>query len=113
MTHKVKNELLLVAGILFIAAAFFVGHYLAARKPAAIVEVSVNGTITHEFPLDFEVEFTIPSGENGENHLVIRDGYAEITEASCPDKICVKHAPISESGQTIVCLPNKVVVTIK
>lgn len=113
MTHKVKNEILLVAGIFLIAAAFFVGHWLAARKPAAIVEVSVNGNIIHEFPLNFEEDFTILSGENGKNHLVIRNGCAEITEATCPDKICVNHAPISESGQTIVCLPNKVVVTIK
>ena len=113
MTHKVKNETILVSVILLIAAAFFAGTRLAARKPAAVVEVSVNGTITHEFPLNLEADFTIQTENGGKNHLVIKDGTAEITEASCPDKICVEHAPISESGQTIVCLPNKVVVTIK
>lgn len=113
MTHKVKNEIALVTVILLIAAAFFIGTRLAARKPAAIVEVSVNGTITHEFPLNLEEDFIIQSGDSGKNHLVIKDGRAEITEATCPDKICVEHAAISESGQTIVCLPNKVVVTIK
>lgn len=113
MKHKVKNELLLFAGIFFIAAVFFLGSRLAARKPAAIVEVSINGTVVHEFPLDLETEFNILSGTDGENHMVIHNGQAEITSATCPDKICVKHAPISESGQTIVCLPNKVVVTVK
>ena len=34
-------------------------------------------------------------------------------EANCPDEICVHHKPISKNGETIVCLPNKVVVVIK
>lgn len=112
MTRKLKNECILVLVIMFIAAAFFIGSRLAARKPAAVVIVSVDGTITHEFPLNLEENFTIHT-EHGENHLVITEEHAQITEASCPDKICVQHAPISESGQTIVCLPNKVVITIQ
>ena len=112
MKHKMKNESILVLVIVLIAAAFFVGNRLAAKKPAAIVVVSVDGTITHEFPLHLEEDFTIYT-EHGENHLVISEGQAQVKEASCPDKICVKHPPISESGQTIVCLPNKVVITIQ
>lgn len=111
MTRKQKNEALLILVILFIAAVFLIGSRLAARKPAAIVIVSVDGSITHEFPLNLEESFLIYT-EHGENHLVITDGAAQITEASCPDQICVRHAPIRESGQTIVCLPNKIVITI-
>ena len=107
MKQQTRNELFLIAAI------FYAGSYLAARQPAAIVEVSVDGTITHEFPLDIETDFFIQGYDGGKNHLIIKDGTAEISEASCPDKICVNHAPISESGQTIVCLPNRVVVTIK
>ena len=44
--------------------------------------------------------------------LVIKDGKAEMKSAICPDKICVKHRPIDKSGQTIVCLPEKIVVKI-
>ena len=36
-----------------------------------------------------------------------------ISEASCPDKICVNHKRIQKSGETIICAPNKVVVEIK
>ena len=113
MKQQTRNELFLMAAIALIAAIFFAGNALAARQPAAVVEVSVEGTVTHEFPLDIETEFTIQGYNDGKNHLIIKDQIAEISEASCPDKICVDHAPISESGQTIVCLPNRVVVTIK
>ena len=47
------------------------------------------------------------------NLLVIQDGKADVTEASCPDGICVNHRAISKQGQSIVCLPNKVVVEIE
>ena len=113
MNQQMKNECLLIAGILLIAAIFFAGNYLTSRQPSAVVEVSVDGSITHQFPLDIETEFTIQGYDGGTNHLIIKNKTAEISEASCPDKICVEHAAVSERGQTIVCLPNRVVVTIK
>ena len=34
-------------------------------------------------------------------------------EADCPDKYCVKQGKIKNVGETIVCLPHKVVVEIE
>lgn len=111
---KKKNEILLIVGILVIAACFFIGNRLSAKEPAAIVEVTSEGTVVHEFPLNLEIEVTVQGQSAAQkNHLVIKNGQAFIQSATCPDKICVNHAPIRESGQTIVCLPNKMVVTIK
>lgn len=47
------------------------------------------------------------------NTVVIKDGYAYVKYADCPDKICKKHKPINKKGETIVCLPNKMIVEIK
>ena len=41
-----------------------------------------------------------------------KDGTADITEADCPDKLCVHQRAISKTKETIVCLPNKVVVEV-
>lgn len=49
----------------------------------------------------------------GECILVIKDGEANMQEADCPNQICVHHSPISHKGETIVCLPNRVIVEIK
>lgn len=47
------------------------------------------------------------------NTVVIRDGRVKMEKADCKNQICVHHAAISRSGESIVCLPNKVLVTIK
>lgn len=46
------------------------------------------------------------------NVLVIKDGEAAIVEADCRDKICVAHKPVKKIGETIICLPHKVVVEV-
>jgi len=43
---------------------------------------------------------------------VIRDGKADMKEADCPDKLCVHQKAISAENESIVCLPNRVVVTV-
>lgn len=43
---------------------------------------------------------------------MIKDGKADITEADCPDKVCVKQKPISKAGESLVCLPNKIIITV-
>lgn len=68
------------------------------------------------YPLDSEkiVTITVDNETVSQyNILAIKNGEADIIEASCPDGICVDHIPISKSGETIVCLPNKVVVRIE
>ena len=42
----------------------------------------------------------------------IENGKADITEASCPDHVCVDQRAISKTGEAITCLPNKTVITV-
>ena len=44
--------------------------------------------------------------------MVIEDNKAFMKDANCPDKICEGHSKISYKGETIVCLPHKVVIEI-
>ena len=39
-------------------------------------------------------------------------GQVWITEADCRDQICVEHRPVSKAGETVVCLPNELVIKI-
>ena len=47
------------------------------------------------------------------NICEIRDGEVKMIHAECPDQICVHSAPISKYGGTIVCLPNKIILSIE
>lgn len=103
--------------IIFIATAAVVGIIfgiilLFTKKSGDIVEVSVDGVVEAEFSLDKDAEYEIEGVNGGINHLMIRDGCAWMEDASCPDGLCVNMGKISLKGQSIVCLPNKVVVKI-
>lgn len=73
------------------------------------VTISVSGEIVRELPL-FQNE-TVEI--DGHNRIVIENGRVSITQADCPDQLCVKQGTISRSGQSIVCLPNQVVVSVQ
>lgn len=51
--------------------------------------------------------------ELGYNIIEIENGGAVMHDADCPDKICLKEGFKDKVGQTIVCLPHRVVVEIK
>ena len=108
-----RNDLLFVFGILalvLIAAALM----LFTSKNGDTVTVTLDGKTVGTYPLGKNTETVIRSGENGSGHntLVIENGEAYVRDASCPDGICSAHAPISKDGESIICLPNKVVVTV-
>ncbi len=75
------------------------------------VSVTVDGKLFATYSLDRNTEVLIGDSNCG-NTLIIKDGQAFLTNATCPDKLCVKQGKISLNGQTIVCLPNKTVIAV-
>ena len=74
--------------------------------------VYVDGVRTEAFDLSRDTEYEI-AGVDGHNALVIEDGGAYLSDADCPDKLCVKMGRISKEGESIICLPHRVVVEIE
>ncbi len=113
MSKKSRNDIILVAVILLVAAA---GLLLVSlnREAGAYATVKIDGVQTEGYPLSENITVEITSGENKEfsNVLVIENGKAYISQANCPDKICAGHRAVSYTGETIVCLPHKVIVEI-
>lgn len=79
------------------------------------ISVQVNGKEIKRIIYDKKIiGKTIPiETEYGYNLLEIGDDKVRIIEASCPDKIDVKQGYISKIGETIICLPNKLIIEIK
>ena len=103
-------DLVLVCGLLVLAAVLFVVLRLWSAA-GRTVQVQVDGVTAITLPLDTDTTYTI-RGVGGKNTLVIADGKASVTDATCPDGICVRHRAIDKAGQSIICLPHKVVVNV-
>ena len=56
---------------------------------------------------------TVEGYQGGSNTVVIENGTVYMKDADCPDKLCEKTGKISKNGETIVCLPHRVVVEIQ
>ena len=107
---KRKNDIILVAVIGLLAILLWLGIYFTQNE-GAYAYVTVKNVEYGKYPLDTDTEIRIGDGSTY-NILVIKDGKAEVTEASCPDKLCVHQGKVHYDGQSIICLPNKVVVEI-
>ncbi len=98
--------IILVIGILGISICFITG------TGAEFVSVSVDGETVGVYALNTDRELNIPSENGGENLLKIENGTARMISANCPNGDCIRHKAISQSNESIVCLPHKVVVTV-
>jgi hypothetical protein len=112
--RRFKNDIILI-GVLLLALLLVGGSVLLFQKPGDTVVVTIDGRVMGEYPLSQDLTLPIYTGEGGEqvNVLVIKNGEAFVESASCPDGICASHKPISHEGQSIVCPPHRVVVSIR
>ena len=107
---KLKNDLIFISVLLLLVGAFASGYFLF-RPEGDMVTVTVGGEFYGEYSLGEDRTVAIRT-ENGENIFVIRDGKVFMESASCPDGICEKHRAIFRDGDSIICLPNQVVITV-
>ncbi|MBQ7678494.1 MAG: NusG domain II-containing protein, partial [Butyrivibrio sp.] len=78
---------------------------MAARGESVVVRV--DGVERGRYPLDTQTPIeTWVDGVDGRNYVVIRDGVCSVTEADCPDGLCVRQGTISRAGEQIICLPH-------
>lgn len=104
-----KKDLLLIITVLIIALAFYFCQEFTGENSDNQVVVMVDGETYGTYDLNEDQTISI---NHGSNILKIQDKEAKIIEADCPDKLCVHQSPISKSNQSIICLPNKLVVKI-
>ena len=105
-----RGDLYLIGGCL-LAALVFCGLWLALRQGGAAVIVEQNGRETARYALTEDRTVRI-EGEGGYNILVIEGGEVWLSEADCPNLLCVKTGKIRYAGQSSVCLPHKLAVRI-
>ena len=106
-----KKTDLILGLIAIIAAAGIWLFYSAGADHGLTAVVTVDGEVRAELPLDETDSIEIET-EWGYNIVHTENGQAFVAEADCRDQICVEHKKIEKTGETIVCLPHKMVVEI-
>lgn len=106
-----KADFIVIGTVLAVVGVLVLFLYFINGDSGKYVQVEVDGEIveTVELSKDFEKEYVF-DGES--NKLVVKDGKAMVTYANCKDLICVNHMPIHRTGESIICLPHKFVVTV-
>ena len=101
---------LLPLDFMIFALVLFSGILFTARLSSAkgnVVQVQAKG-ITYQFSLDKDGIYSV-DGEIGKTVFEIKDGKVKIIDSPCPNKTCMNQL----NSSPLVCLPNKVIITIE
>ncbi len=110
------TALILSAILVVIVILSFVLIFREKNDDGRVVVVISCGKTVGEYSLDDikeEKVIKVSSGESGHYNIIriTGDGVC-VSESDCKGHDCVRMGTISHSGETIVCLPNRLIVTI-
>ena len=106
-----RGDLKLIAALLLAGLAIILLLTLNRRDGRQVV-VRVDGQIAARLPLAQDASYPVEIEGTVTNVLTIKDGAVRMEEADCPDHLCIHRGAIRYAGDSIICLPNKVVVEI-
>ena len=109
---KRRNDIILISVIIVLAALiFFLINCFSSNGNKVVIEQDAKQIATLDINKNQEYNIYDKDG-NICNTVVISGGQASMIYANCKDKICVNHNEISKNNESIICLPNKVIVTV-
>ena len=105
---QIIADLILVFVILTTALSVYL-FVESSREAGSYAEVLLDGGRVAKFALSEDGVHVL---NGGTNTLVIEDGHAYVTGATCPDRTCEHTGRVSRVGERIICLPNKLEIRI-
>jgi hypothetical protein len=106
---KYRLDIIVIAAILLASLALLLVMTLT-KEEGSVVVVEIDGATVATYSLEENGEYSL---NGGTNVLVIENGKAYLNYSNCPDHTCERTGKIQYVGQSIICLPNKIAITIK
>lgn len=103
-----KADILVFILVLILSLGLFAVSFFIHTEKGSYVSVSINNTQYCREEIDKDTVIIL---EN--NTVTVKDGQVYMSSANCPDGICVAHKPIEKKGETIVCLPSRVIIEVE
>jgi hypothetical protein len=106
-----RGDWILVAVLLLLGTAgWFTVHIIRAQNPPARIRISASG---QEFELALRDTLLVIPGPLGETKVRVENKRVWIEDAPCPNRLCMRQGKISRPGESIICIPNRIVITIE
>lgn len=110
---KNRTTWLLAGGLLLLFGAGYLVQQLLLPDTGDYAVLQVNGETVKRLKLSEDTQFLVGDREGAYNLVQIKEGQVSVTEANCPDEICVKTGAKQRPGEIIACLPHGLVISIE
>lgn len=107
-----RADLILFVILMLIGTAVTIWIYFPKNSAATHLEIRQNGSIIMTLPLDTDTEQTITDKNGGTNTFQIKNQSAIMLSADCGDHTCISTGSISHAGESIICLPHRLVLQV-
>lgn len=103
-----KGDFVIVASVVMLVVLCLVVMIVFPKNSGNQVVIKQNNEIVYSQSIYQDGTF-----DTGTNVIEIKDGVVFVESANCKNQVCVKTGKICKKGESIICLPNKVIVEIK
>lgn len=114
------DKLLIVSVLVLSLATFFFNYRLDAQGAQKYISIFVNNNFIKEISFDDQTESTVmfPFGKNNEYTATLKISRGKVRllplpEDLCPRGICSHTGWISRDYESIVCVPNRILVAFR
>ena len=114
-----RGDMILIGIVIVAALAFIVPKWLLQDTSENLhngnmyAEITVDGKLYKQVEITEEEQIIEVKTDDGYNTLKVHNNGIEMIDADCPDKVCLGFGFVTHKGDTIVCLPHRVLVELK
>lgn len=107
----IKKRDIVLAAVLLILGITGVLIVKYGLKSGNTADVYIDDKLVQTIDMSVDDEYTFQT-DKGSNTVEVRNGAVSMKSADCPDKVCVRMGTKNRNGETITCLPHKLVIEI-
>ena len=111
MVKKRRLDIIILIVLIVIAIGSWIAVTVLFDVNGDYVEVIVDNHVQKVISLNDDGEYQVDDGEYS-NIITIKNREVYMKSSDCPDQICVKQCKIKKHGESIICLPHKLVIRI-
>lgn len=107
-----RSDIIFIAICVVLIATAFIFFNAISLKAGREVVIEEGNEVFGTYPLSEDMTIEVP-GILGVSTVVIENGEVYMKNSPCPNKVCINMGKISKTGNTIICIPNRIYITIK